>query len=150
MDSNPWRNSKLTSLFGLSSIETSAGMPFRRRTSDFTWKQWKKKLVMWIGEEGHIKSSWLFLNSPENLNYINTYIKIQKYKYIQSTRQRKTLSVEDIYKKKQIFFQTTEKTKKKYFAFFCKCCYDRSQIINVYVFLKLGQIISVPIVNKSI
>lgn len=32
------RNSKLTSLFGMSSIETSAGMPFRRRTSDFTWK----------------------------------------------------------------------------------------------------------------
>lgn len=36
--------SKLTSLFGLSSMETNAGMPFRRRTSDLTWKAERKEI----------------------------------------------------------------------------------------------------------
>lgn len=48
--------SKLTSLFGLSSIETSAGMPFRRRTSDLTWKTKKSTVVHKQNPECHKKS----------------------------------------------------------------------------------------------
>lgn len=54
--------SKLTSLFGLSSIETSAGMPFRRRTSDLTWRESKEKMKSEHqqreaqGEQTHVRS----------------------------------------------------------------------------------------------
>lgn len=61
--------SKLTSLFGLSSIETRAGMPFRRRTSDLTWRESREKIKpeqqrKAQGKQTHVKS----YNSKHNLS----------------------------------------------------------------------------------
>lgn len=49
------KTGKLTSLFGLSSIETSAGMPFRRRTSDLTWET--KIKVQWFTNKADYETS---------------------------------------------------------------------------------------------